>query len=351
MEIQKELFGKLKDKDIYEYTLVNKNGYSLSVTNYGAIITKLMMPSNEGNVENITVNFKTLEEIVQSRPFHGAIIGPVSGRISGASYKDGNLEVLLEKNENGNNLHSGLTGIDQHIWNASTKEDEEQVSLILNTVSLDGESGFPGDLEVAVTYSLNEKNEVKIAYEAKTNKRTLFNPTNHVYFNLNGNSQELIHNHQLQVKSEKFAVLDDENIPTGELRAVGGTDFDLRGFRSLEEVLASEEKQIKNRNGFDHPFVLEKETDEPAVILKEESSGRVLEMKTDEEAVVIFSHNSQKVPVIDNETTLPVHAGITLETCALPDAVNKEGFGSIWLEPGETYRSSTVFSLKVETAD
>lgn len=349
MEITKEIFGEIKEKDVYEYTLTNSNGYSLSVTTYGAIITKLMMPDKEGNVENITVNFETLDEIVASRPFHGAIIGPVSGRISGASYKDGNLEVLLEKNENGNNLHSGFTGIDQHIWTASTEETENQAALVLNTISLDGESGFPGDLEVTVTYTLNEQNEVAIAYEAKTNKRTLFNPTNHVYFNLNGDKEELIHNHQLQVNSEKFAILDDENIPTGELRAVDGTDFDLREFKSLEEVLTSEEEQIKDRTGYDHPFVLTKEGDSPAVILKEETSGRVLKMKTDEDAVVIFTHNSEKVSVLGKEDKLPVHAGITLETCALPDAVNQEGFGSIWLEPGEVFESKTTFSLEVES--
>lgn len=351
MEITKEVFGELNGKEVLEYTLTNSKGYSLSVTNYGAIITKLMMPDKEGNAENITVNFETLDEIVASRPFHGAIIGPVSGRISGAAYKDGHLEILLEKNENGNNLHSGSTGIDQHIWNATTKEDGNQASLILNTVSLDGESGFPGDLEVTVTYSLNEKNEVALSYEAKTNKRTLFNPTNHVYFNLNGNSQELIHNHELQVNSEKFAVLDDENIPTGELRAVEGTDFDLRKSRSLEEVLNSKDDQIKARKGYDHPFVLNKEVESPAIILEEPNSGRVLELKTDESAIVIYTHNSEKAPVSDSENTLPIHAGITLETCALPNAVNQEGFGSVWLEPGETFHSTTVVSLKVETAD
>ncbi len=349
MEIKKELFGELESTKVFEYTLANNNGYSLSVTTYGAIITKLMMPDKEGTIENITVNFETLDEIVQSRPFHGAIIGPVSGRISKASYQDGEKEIVLEKNENGNNLHSGFTGIDQHVWTATTKEEENQVSLILNTTSPDGESGFPGDIEVIVTYTLNEQNEVAISYEAKTNKRTLFNPTNHVYFNLNGHKQELIHNHKLKVNSDKFAVLDDENIPTGELREVDGTDFDLREFRTLSEVLASEEEQIKDRTGYDHPFVLNQDKNTPAVVLKEESSGRVLKMRTDEEAVVIFTHNSEKVPVTDKETTLPVHAGITLETCALPDAVNQEGFGSVWLEPGETFQSTTVFSLEVES--
>ncbi len=351
MQITKKHFGETKGKEVVEYTLENKNGYSLSVITYGGIITKLMMPDKEGQMENITVNFNSLEEIVASRPFHGALVGPVSGRISGASYQDGDLEVVLGQNENGNNLHSGFTGIDQHIWEAATEESETQAALLLKTVSPDGESGFPGDLEVIVTYTLNNQNEVGIAYEARTSKRTLFNPTNHVYFNLNGQADELIYNHKLQVNSDKFAVLDDENIPTGELRAVDGTDFDLRQLRSLKEVIYSEEAQIKDRKGYDHPFVLNKEASRPAAVLKEQESGRVLKMKTDADAVVVFTHNSEKEPVTAGEKLLPVHAGITLETCTLPDAVNQEGFGSIWLEPGETFKSSTVFALHVETAE
>ncbi len=348
MQIEKKRFGAVNGKEVFEYTLKNSNNYSISVITYGAILTKLMMPDKEGKVENITVNFTSLDEIVASRPFHGAIIGSVSGRISGASYKDGDAEVVLEQNENGNNLHSGFTGIDQHVWQATTEESDNQAALILKTVSSDGESGFPGDLEVKVTYTLNEQNEVGIAYEAQTNKRTLFNPTNHVYFNLNGDSDTLIHNHKLQVSSEQFAVLDEENIPTGELRAVKGTDFDLRQLRFLEEVLQSSDEQIKDRDGYDHPFVLNKAANRPAVVLKEEESGRVLKIKTDAEAVVIFTHNSEKVPVTENEKVLPVHAGITLETCALPDAVNQKNFGSIWLEPGKTFKSATVFALAVE---
>lgn len=348
MQITKQFIGEVKNQEVSEYTLTNSQGYSLSVITYGAIITKIMMPDKEGKFENITVNAETLEEIVTSRPFHGAIIGPVSGRISGASYPDGENEIYLDKNENDNNLHSGFTGIDQHVWEAATEELEHQASLILKTVHPDGEGNFPGDLEVNVTYTLNEENEITIAYAAKTNKQTLFNPTNHVYFNLNGKENARIYNHTIQVNSGKFAVLDDENIPTGELREVEGTDFDLRQLRKLDEVLKSDEEQIKDRNGYDHPFVLRKEANQPAAVLKEEHSGRVLKMKTDADAVVVFSHNSEKVPSTKGEHVLPVHAGITLETCALPDAVNQKGFGSIWLKPVETFKSTTIFALEVE---
>jgi aldose 1-epimerase len=348
MQVQKEIFGTLKNEDVFEYTLTNSNNVSLSVLTYGAIISKLQMPDKNGQVEDITMNVKTLGEMVETRPFHGAIIGRVSGRIANGEYTNGTKEVSLDQNEGENTLHGGHTGIDQHLWKAETEEYEDQTSLILTTVSPDGEGGFPGDVTVTVTYTLTEQNEVKLKYEATTNKRTLFNPTNHVYFNLNGDYNEPIYNHDIQVNSDKFAVLDDENIPTGELKDVDGTGFDMRTLTNVESVVKSADQQIVDRNGLDHPFVLNKEKDTPEAVLKEKDSGRVLKMKTDADAVVIFTHNSAQEPANEDEEILPVHGGITLETCVLPDAVNQENFGSIWLVPGEEFSSETTFTLSVE---
>lgn len=348
MKIETKTFGMHNNQEVLEYTLSNSNNYSLSVISYGGIITKLEMPNRDGKVEDITLNMKTLEEFVERRPFHGALIGPVSGRISGASYMDGDTVIKLDENENTNNLHSGFTGMDQHIWSVETKEEVDEASLILTTIMPDGESGFPGNVKVLVVYSLNEQNEVKIAYKAETNQKTLFNPTNHVYFNLNGNMETPVYNHELQVNSDRFGVLDDENIPTGELREVEDTIFDLRKFTNVGDVLKNEDPQIVERNGLDHPFLLNQSVDQPAVILKEKDSGRVLTLTTDADAIVIFSHNKDFEPATAAEEVLPMHAGLTLETCLLPDAVNQEGFGSIWLEPGEPFVSETIFALSVE---
>ena len=258
MKLQKVKFGEYQNEDVFEYTLTNSNKVSLSVISYGAIITKLIMPDKEGQLENITMNMKSLEEIVESRPFHGAIIGRVSGRIANAAYMDGPTKITLDQNEGTNTLHGGNTGLDQKNWEVTTEESDQQISLILTTVSPDGEGGFPGDVNVTITYTLTEKSEVKIMYEATTNKRTLFNPTNHVYFNLNGDYTEPIYNHEIQVDSNKFAVLDAENIPTGELRDVQDTAFDLRTLTDVEKVVKNDAKQIADRNGLDHPFVLNK---------------------------------------------------------------------------------------------
>ena len=348
MKIQKEKFGVYKNEDIFEYTLTNSTGLSLSVITYGAIITKIKMANNKGTVEDITMNVSSLKEIVAERPFHGAIIGRVSGRIANARYLDGETEIVLDQNENPHMLHGGYTGIDQHIWKVTTIESKEQAALVLKTVSPDGEGGFPGDLVITVTYTLTEKGEVKIRYEAATNKRTLFNPTNHVYFNLNGDVKKPIYNHEIQVNSNQFAVLDNENIPTGELRSVENTTFDLRPLTNLEDVLKSDEKQITDRNGLDHPFALNKTKDVPDAVLKERNSGRTLKMTTDTDAMVVYSHNKERIPTALYEDVLPVHGGITLETCRLPNAVNQEKFGSIWLEPGEDFSSETVFIFSVE---
>lgn len=348
MQLEKETFGTYQNEDVFEYTLTNSNDVSLSVLTYGAIISKLMMPDKNGRVENITMNVKSLDEMIESRPFHGAIIGRVSGRIANGEYMDGSTKITLDQNEGNNTLHGGNTGIDQHLWTAETKKHPDQASLILTTVSPDGEGGFPGEVTVTVTYTLTEKNEIKLQYEASTNERTLFNPTNHVYFNLNENYHEPIYNHEIQVNSDKFAVLDDDNIPTGELKDVNKTDFDMRRMTTIEDVVKSHDKQIVDRNGLDHPFVLIKEKDVPEAVLKEKESGRKLTMKTDADAVVIFTHNEVEETAKENEEDLPVHGGITLETCALPDAVNQENFGSIWLEPGEEFTSETSFTLSVE---
>lgn len=348
MKLQKVKFGEYQNEDVFEYTLTNSNKVSLSVISYGAIITKLIMPDKEGQLENITMNMKSLEEIVESRPFHGAIIGQVSGRIANAAYMDGPTKITLDQNEGTNTLHGGNTGLDQKNWEVTTEESDQQISLILTTVSPDGEGGFPGDVNVTITYTLTEKSEVKIMYEATTNKRTLFNPTNHVYFNLNGDYTEPIYNHEIQVDSNKFAVLDAENIPTGELRDVQDTAFDLRTLTDVEKVVKNDAKQIADRNGLDHPFVLNKTKDIPAAVLKENDSGRILKMTTDADAVVIYTHNSEEIPVKEDEEILPVHGGLTLETCALPDAVNQENFGSVWLEPDDKFSSETVFMLSIE---
>lgn len=348
MRITEKLFGMVQDEEVKEYTLTNSNDISLSVISYGAIITKICVPDKKGNLENITVNVDTLEEMVENRPFHGAIIGRVSGRISNAKYSDSDEEYQLDQNEGNNTLHGGFNGLDNKIWDVEALEEESQVSLVFSTKSAHLESGFPGNMTIQVTYTLNNRNEVAIHYNANTDQKTLFNPTNHVYFNLSGNNKENIHNHLFQVDSDYYAVLADDNIPTGELKRVESTDFDLRELTKLQVVLESEDMQIKERNGLDHPFVLNKKTDNPSAVLEHEESGRLLFMYTESDSVVIYTHNVDQHPLTENEQVIKAHSGITLETCILPDAVNQKDFGSIYLNPDESFESTTVFRFETK---
>src|SRR5690625_4511473 len=345
MEIKKERFGFFKSEAVHEYTLSNAHDFALSVITYGGIITKILMPNRLGEVQEITVNMTTLDEIIEARPFHGAIVGPVAGRISNGRYLDGDEYVELKKNENGNTLHSGTTGLDTRVWKAETKKDDSKASLILTTTLPDGEAGFPGDVKVKVTYTLNNQNEVRIHYEAETNKRTIFNPSNHVYFNLSGKYQNSVYAHDLQVNSNHYAALNEESIPTGELKKVTDTAFDLREGERLGNVIINKNEEIVDKGGLDHPFVVNPHSDKPVVRLSHVASGRVLEVETDRDAIVIYTHNHIQKPVTNNDRLLGMHCGIALETQNLPDAVNQSNFGSIWLEPDQLFSSETVFKF------
>lgn len=347
MKIKKDIFGILNNEKIYEYTLTNSQNLSLSLISYGGIITKIKMPDRNGIIEEVTINVDSLDDIVANRPFHGALIGPVTGRISKGRYFEGKKMIQLDQNEGKNTLHSGEKGFDKKIWTVDTKEQDQQITLILSTQLEDGEGGFPGVVDVTVYYSLNEDGEVTIRYEATTDQTTLFNPTNHVYFNLSGDNKEPIYDHELQLASDAFAVLDNSNLPTGELKSVAHTDFDFRKGKTLDALLEATDEQITSRGGLDHPFVLNQDKLDAAAKLYHQDSGRLLEMSTTSDAVVVYTHNHEQTIESDADKKLGKHSGIALETSALPDAVNHEDFGSIWFEPNEKFSAETTYKFSL----
>ncbi len=347
MKIKKEIFGELNNKTIYEYTLTNSSDLSLSVISYGGIITKIKMPDLNGTIEEVTINLKKLDEIVKYRPFHGAIIGPVAGRISNGRYLDGQKIIQLDQNEGKNTLHSGYNGLDTKIWKVQTQDNKDEATLILKKQLKNELDGFPGDIDITVSYSLTEAGEIIINYEAKTDQKTLFNPTNHVYFNLSGNNKEPIYNHEFKLASDYYAVLDDENIPTGELKLVDLSDFDFRKAKKLHCLVEADDQQITDREGLDHPFVLSKHKPNVVAELYHKKSGRKLEMITDAAAVVVYTHNHRQEGMASKNETLGKHSGIALETSALPDAVNQDNFGSVWLDKNQIFKSETTYKFSL----
>ncbi|MFL2095389.1 aldose epimerase family protein [Marinilactibacillus psychrotolerans] len=347
MNITTNFFGMFQNQEVVEYTLSNSKGVSLSAIPYGAIVTKIVTPDKNGEKANITLNVESLEDMVAHRPFYGATIGRVAGRITDGQYIVEGQQIQLDVNEKGNQLHGGPAGLDTKLWKAKTKNEEDYASLIFSYKSLAGENGYPGNLEVEVEYRLTEKNEWKILYTAHTDATTLFNPTNHIYFNLTGNIKQPILDHKLQLFSSKFGMLGDRNLPTGVLKDSSGTAFDFSESKLVREAVLSDDPQIKLVSGLDHPFVLDQGDGAVQAILSEEKSGRQVILSTEESCVVIYTHNKEMDAFQIKGDPAKQYAGITLETQILPDAVNQSEFGDIVLHPDETYHSQTTYRFDV----
>lgn len=347
MKVIQKPFGQINHQAVNQYTLVNDHGIEVSFINYGCIITKIITPDQEGIYENIVLGYETLNEYVKGNNFFGAIVGRVAGRIKGGSFELDGRTYTLAKNENNNHLHGGNKGFDQVIWNASVIENDEKTAVKFSYINPDGEEGYPGNLEVSVIYSLNNNNELVIQYHGFSDQDTLFNMTNHSYFNLSGNIKRDILNHSLKIKSDQFLELNQELLPTGNLLDVKGTAFDFTSERTIKTGVDSVHPQNKLAgNGYDHPFLLNTQHDDE-IVLQDLESGRTLTIETDEVGVVVYSGNqlepgSQILGVPSRK-----YLGICLETQGLPDAIHHPQFPSWILEKGKEYTSETKYIFGV----
>lgn len=346
MKISEKMVEEMDGQQVIEYCITNKNGASLRAINYGATLTAIEMPDRNGQLANVVLGFTTVKEYIEHKAFFGATVGRVAGRI-----KDGQFELNGEKyqlilNEGKHHLHGG-GHFNQQIWESKSKITKEGGELHFNYFSPTGEKGYPGNLNVSVVFTLTEQNQWKIKYQAETDQATLFDPTNHVYFNLSGQPHSTILDHELTLKSDKIVELQTDLIPTGELTEVKGTAFDLNKGHKLRAGIESRHPQNQLVKGYDHGFVLVNKINEEAAILVDSSSGRRLKMYTDRPAVVVYSGNQLNGEFELNGLPVQRYAGMTLETQGLPDAMNHQGFGSIVLKPGEKYTSETSYTFDI----
>lgn len=344
MDLTKTVFGTYEGRDVYEYTLTNSNGVAISAIPFGATLTKLVMPDKDGIRENITLNIENLDDFVTHRPFYGATIGRVAGRITKGKYSIGGKETQLDINEGNNLLHGGPKGLDTKLWDIEVIEDEGK--FVFTYESPAGENNFPGTMQIEVTYTLTEENEWVIDYKATTDETTLFNPTNHVYFNLTGDIKKPILDHELTLASQHYIPLAEENLPGSDQKRVEGTPFDFTRSKPVKEAVLSDHPQIKPLNGLDHPFVLDMKEDVKGVLYDPESKREVT-FYTDCNSVVVFTHNGEVDDYSIEGEPAKQYAGITLETQTLPDAVNRPGFGNIILRPEETFQSQTTYHFSL----
>lgn len=345
MKVIVEEFAEKEGRKINSFTILNSNGLEVSCINYGCIITKILAPDRDGSVENIVLGYDSLGEYERGTAYFGAVIGRVAGRIRGAAFELDGVTCHLPKNDNGNSLHGGFEGFDKVVWDCAPFENENGAGVEFTYTSKDGEAGYPGEVTLTVTYTVNNDNELVIDYKGKTSQKTLLNMTNHSYFNLSGNLKEDILHHSLTIKSDAFLELDEELLPTGTILDVEGTDFDFRNGRLIQTGANSNHPQnILAGNGYDHPFLL-KSNHNQEIVLKDGKSGRTLTIETDEPAVVVYS-GTQLGPDVQSEK----YMGICLETQGVPDAIHHPQFPSIILDKDQEYITRTKYRFGVSVS-
>lgn len=342
-------FGKMPNgESVQLFTLRNKNGIETSITNYGGIIVTLKTFDGKGLLADVALGFDTLERYLQPHPYFGSIIGRYGNRIGKARFTLDGATYTLAKNNGENSLHGGNEGFDKKLWNARTESGEQGQTLILEYTSPDGEEGYPGTLRTEVRYTLSDDDSLRIDYRATTDKKTVVNLTNHTYFNLAGQGEGDILNHEIEIRASRFTPVDAGLIPTGELRSVEGTPFDFRKPRRIGERIEANDEQIRLGGGYDHNFVLDREGEGLSLAARvlEPSTGRGLEVWTTEPGMQFYTGN-----FLDGSITgkggkvYPRRSGFCLETQHFPDSPNGPEFPSTVLEPGQEYRSATVWKF------
>ncbi|QNU64473.1 galactose mutarotase [Vreelandella titanicae] len=358
--IQTSVFGHLPDgRQVDVYQLTNANGIELRVTNYGGIILSLKTPDMDGKFDDIALGFDSLEaylsdEYRQANPYFGAIIGRYGNRIAGGQFSLDGETYSLATNDGSNHLHGGDQGFDKVLWQAEPFESDAGNGLVLRYTSEDGEEGYPGKLESEVTYTLTDNDELMVDYRAVTDKATPINLTQHSYFNLKGEGSDTILDHQLMINAPEFTPVNDTLIPTGEIRSVEGTPFDFTQATPIGERIEQENEQLAFGGGYDHNFVLARDnaaSDELVLAAKvwEPQSGRLVEITTTEPAIQFYSGNFLNGDLTGKQGQAYGHrSGFALETQHYPDSPNQEAFPSTILEPGETYRSRTVYRFSAQ---
>lgn len=344
MKITAKQFGTLQDgREAQLFTLSN-NKITVKISNYGAIITEIDMPNKNGSMANVVCGFDKLEnylsaEYLGSYPYFGAIIGRFGNRIA-----KGDLEIEGEKYEmainNGpNHLHGGLEGFDRKLFDAELIESENEVGIKLTYLSVDGEENYPGNLKVTCIYTLNKASELAIQYYAETDKTTVVNLTNHSYFNLTGQKENIL-NHDLELTATTMTEMVDQ-IPTGKIIPVVGTAFDFTTRKKLGEAGLE--------TGYDDNFVFDNDGElKLAGILSEETSGRSIEVYTTQPGMQVYTGYWNPELEIDGKKKFGSFSGVALETQHYPDSVHHDNFPTTLLKPGERYDEKTVYKFVTE---
>ncbi len=347
--IEKTAYGQLAGGQTADlYTLRNESGMTAQITNYGGIIVGLTAPDKDGKFEDVTLGQDSLSAYVKNNPYFGALIGRYGNRIAKGKFTLDGKTYNLVTNNMGNHLHGGTVGFDKVLWTATPIEGDEP-ALKLTYTSKDGEEGYPGNLNVTVTYTLQKDNALKIDYEATTDKPTVVNLTNHTYFNLTGGAKRDVLDHVVTLNADRFIPVDKTLIPTGKLQPVANTPFDFTQPTVIgKRINDSTDTQIKYGGGYDHGWVLNGSGDslKLAATVYEPTSGRVMEVRTTEPAIQFYTGNFLDGSVTGREGfPYKKRYALCLETEHYPDSPNQSSFPTTTLRPGETYKTTTIYQF------
>jgi aldose 1-epimerase len=339
-------WGETDGKKVQLFTLANKNGITVSITNYGGIVTSWVTPDKHGNKSSVVVGLESLPDYLKKPPYFGALIGRYGNRIGNAKFQLDGKTYTLAANNGKNNLHGGVKGFDKVVWDATPAADSTP-ALTLTYLSKDGEEGFPGNLKVTVVYTLTDADELNIDYTAETDKATPVNLTNHSYFNLTGSTENTILNHTLQLMADKFTPVDTTLIPTGEIKAVSGTPFDF----TKAEVIGSRIESVPGAapGGYDHNYVINRKDSsmQLVAVLSDTTSGRKLEVFTTEPGIQFYSGNFLDGTFVSGGKPVKFRTALCLETQHFPDSPNKPNFPTTILKPGQKYHTETKYKVSL----
>lgn len=345
--VTREQFGTMPDGTSVEvFTLSNEHGVEIRAITYGGIIQSLKVPDREGRFDDVVLGFERLDGYLGESPYFGAIIGRYGNRIGAARFSLGGQSYQLAANNGQNHLHGGLKGFDKLLWDAEPTVGGQGPGVVFTRTSPDGEEGYPGALNVRVTYTLTDADELIVDYSATTSRATPVNLTQHSYFNLAGQGSGDILGHELMLAADRYTPVDGTLIPTGELAPVEGTPFDFRQPTAIGARIGDDHPQLKNGLGYDHNWVLNRggEGLQLAARVFEPKSGRTLEVETTEPGIQFYAGNFLDGTITGKGGAVYRHrTGFCLETQHFPDSPNKPQFPSTILEPGAEYRSRTLF--------
>ncbi|HZJ85818.1 MAG TPA: aldose epimerase family protein [Erysipelotrichaceae bacterium] len=347
MKIKKEEFGDFDlNNKAYLYTLENKNGMKVTLTNMGASIVNVWVLDKDNNLVDVALGHKDLKHYINNSGNLGCVVGRNANRIKNAEALIDGSVYKLEVNDNNNNLHTGKMGLQNILFKTQVTEN----SVIFYTRIKHLEDGFPGNLDVEVEYNLSNDNQLTLTYKAVSDKDTVVNLTNHSYFNLNGQDESTIYNHQLEVDANFYTPNSPQSIPTGEVLLVNDTDFDFLKPTNLKKPLTSNVGQVKTFGGLDHNFMLNKTGFRKVATLYNPDNHIKMEVLTDRNAMHIYTanHFPDSETINKNNLTYPLHGGIAFETQSVPNALNMPWLKSPIIKAKEVYFSQTAykFSLK-----